>query len=115
MVRRALRTTARPLAHHPVAFVRVSSNVLVLSDATPIGGRSPPGRTSHESHTSVLGATKSLLDDPLGLFATVVGHRQVTDAHLVSLAIRRGGMLPTFDRGSCLATACPSAWVTMSG
>ena len=29
----------------------------------------------------------------------LVGYRQVTDAHLLSLAIRRGGRLVTFDRG----------------
>lgn len=27
------------------------------------------------------------------------GHRQVTDAHLVALAIRRNGFLATFDGG----------------
>lgn len=29
----------------------------------------------------------------------LVGHRQVTDAHLLSLARRNGGCLATFDRG----------------
>jgi predicted nucleic acid-binding protein len=29
----------------------------------------------------------------------VVGHQQVTDAHLVALAIRHGGCLATLDRG----------------
>ena len=29
----------------------------------------------------------------------VIGHRQVTDAHLVALAQRYGGRLATFDRG----------------
>ena len=29
----------------------------------------------------------------------LVGYRQVTDAHLLALAIRRGGRLATFDRG----------------
>ena len=28
-----------------------------------------------------------------------MGYRQVTDAHILSLAIRRGGRLVTFDRG----------------
>lgn len=32
-------------------------------------------------------------------FARAVGHRQVTDAHLLSLAIRQGGRLATFDGG----------------
>jgi predicted nucleic acid-binding protein len=29
----------------------------------------------------------------------IVGYRQVTDAHLLTLAIRRGGKLATFDGG----------------
>jgi uncharacterized protein len=32
-------------------------------------------------------------------YRRVFGYRQVTDAHLLSLAIRRGGRLATFDRG----------------
>ncbi len=30
---------------------------------------------------------------------SILGHRQVTDAHLLALAIRRNGRLATFDRG----------------
>ncbi len=32
-------------------------------------------------------------------FQRVTGYRQVTDAHLLALAIRQGGRLATFDRG----------------
>lgn len=32
-------------------------------------------------------------------FGRVAGYRQVTDAHLLALAIRCGGALATFDRG----------------
>jgi predicted nucleic acid-binding protein len=32
-------------------------------------------------------------------FGRLVGHRQVMDAHLLTLAARRGGSLATFDRG----------------
>ncbi len=32
-------------------------------------------------------------------FGRVVGYRQVTDAHLLALAISRKGRLATFDRG----------------
>lgn len=40
------------------------------------------------------------LDEVLGLFgARLVGHQQVTDACLLSLAIRHKGKLATFDRG----------------
>ncbi len=32
-------------------------------------------------------------------FARVAGYRQVTDAHLLALALRRGGALATLDQG----------------
>jgi predicted nucleic acid-binding protein len=41
----------------------------------------------------------SPVDPGGGVFGRVVGYRQVTDAHLVSLAQRQGGALATFDRG----------------
>jgi predicted nucleic acid-binding protein len=31
--------------------------------------------------------------------ARIVGHQQVTDAYLLGLAIKEGGVLVTFDRG----------------
>jgi hypothetical protein len=39
-------------------------------------------------------------------FDHLVGFRQVTDAHLLTLAIHRGGRLATFDRG--IAELVPS-------
>ncbi len=33
------------------------------------------------------------------MFERIVGYRQVTDAHLLTLAIEKGGRLATFDRG----------------
>ena len=81
-------------------FVRVSTNVRVIPDA-----RSPkqaihllrqirqlPGHTFWEDDVSPV-------DSDATAFARVVGYRQVTDAHLLSLAMRRGGRLATFDRG----------------
>ncbi len=40
-----------------------------------------------------------LVSDAVALRAPVVGHRQVTDVHLVALARAHGGHLATFDRG----------------
>ncbi len=43
-------------------------------------------------------------------FERLVGHRQVTDAHLLTLARKRGGRLATLDRGLLeLAPDDPSA------
>ena len=41
----------------------------------------------------------SLLDDTLVDFSRLHGHRQVTDAYLLALAVRRGGALASFDTG----------------
>lgn len=81
-------------------FVRVSSN----SRAIP-GARSPaeaiallrdirsvPGHVFWSDDTSPASRGASF-------FARVVGYRQVTDAHLLTLASRHAGRLATFDRG----------------
>ena len=90
-------------------FVRVSSNERVIPDA-----RSPSEARALLAALRSKGAHRfweddvSIVDDPCGAFATAVGHRQVTDAHLLTLAIRRGGVLATFDRGiMTLATPHP--------
>ena len=39
----------------------------------------------------------SLLDESLIDFSRLHGHRQITDAYLLALAVRRGGVLASFD------------------
>lgn len=81
-------------------FVRISSNLRVIPDArTPAEAmallremRSLPGHTFWRDDVSPA-------DPDAAAFARVVGYRQVTDAHLLSLAIRNGGCLATFDSG----------------
>ena len=81
-------------------FVRVSSNPLATSEAkSPAEALSLlremvalPGH--HFWHDDVSLAKADLVDA-----AKLHGYRQVTDAHLLSLTIRRGGRLVTFDRG----------------
>ncbi|MCP4205390.1 MAG: PIN domain-containing protein [bacterium] len=81
-------------------FVRVSSNPATTPEA-----RSPAeaiqlleimvAQPGHVFWTDDV----SLATDELVSRQRLVGHRQVTDAHLLSLAIRHGGRLATFDRG----------------
>lgn len=40
---------------------------------------------------------QSLLDGTLFDFSRLHGHRQITDAYLLALAVRRGGVLASFD------------------
>jgi uncharacterized protein len=76
-------------------FVRVSSNPKVLP--SPIGV---------EAARTVLVALRAVeghrfLTDDVSIgdpdFPRIVGHRQVTDAHLLTLARRRGTRVVTFD------------------
>jgi toxin-antitoxin system PIN domain toxin len=78
-------------------FVRVSSNPTVLPSAIGV-----------EAARAVLTALRSVnghsfLTDDVSLgdsdVPTMVGYRQVTDAHLLTLARRRGVRVVTFDAG----------------
>ncbi len=81
-------------------FVRVSSN-----PATTPGARSP--REAAELLRRIVGlpghrfwsddVSPARADSPA--WELVLGHRQVTDAHLLALALRREGRLATFERG----------------
>jgi toxin-antitoxin system PIN domain toxin len=81
-------------------FVRVSSNRHVIPEAqTPASAI-----TLLRQLTQVEGHT--FWQDDIELCTSkhiaterIVGYRQVTDAHLVALAIARHGRLATFDRG----------------
>jgi len=98
-------------------FVRVSSNTHVLPDArTPSEARTLLAALRTKGTHRFWEDDVSAVDDPFGVFATALGHRQVTDAHLLSLAIRRGGALATFDRGiRDLATCFPDSVVLIGG
>jgi uncharacterized protein len=78
-------------------FVRVSSNPKILPHAIGV-----------EAARAVLSALRGadghrFLADEVSItdadVPTMVGHRQVTDAHLLTLARRAGVRLVTFDRG----------------
>lgn len=92
--------SARGWATCPITesgFVRVSSNPKVLSHA--IGVDAARGVLST---LRALGDHSFLTDDVSltdGDVPTMTGHRQVTDAHLLTLARRRRVRLVTFDAG----------------
>jgi len=83
-----------------VGFVRVSSNVKVIPDARPPAQVMALLERMREVDRHTFWADDvSPVDRDAIAFERVVGYRQVTDAHLLSLAIRRGGRMATFDRG----------------
>ena len=83
-----------------LGFIRVSSNARVLSEAVRPGDaldllarmRRARGHTFWDDDVV-------LSEDDSGLAGRIVGHRQLTDAHLVLLARSHGGRVATFDRG----------------
>jgi hypothetical protein len=79
-------------------FVRVSSNPVVLPSA--IGVEDARGVLAA---LRAVGAHRFLVDDVSltdGDVPTLVGHQQVSDAHLVTLARRNETKLVTFDGGA---------------
>jgi hypothetical protein len=81
-------------------FVRVSSNRLVVREAkTPGEAIALLARIVAQPGHVFWPDDVSIVDSAAIDAARIVGHRQVTDAHLVALAIRHGGRLATFDRG----------------
>jgi hypothetical protein len=82
-------------------FVRVSSNARVIPDARPPAEAIELLRRMRElpGHTFWTDSVSPVSPGPTA-FDRIVGYRQVTDAHLLSLALDHGGRLATFDRGA---------------
>jgi toxin-antitoxin system PIN domain toxin len=81
-------------------FVRVSSNGRMIPSAV-----TPGEAFALLSRMTALPGHSFWIDDvdlsTTGLISrdTLVGSQQVTDAHLLAVALSRGGVLATFDRG----------------
>ena len=80
-------------------FVRVSSNRKVLVDARSPAEAAAVLRALTELDGHVLWTDDlDLVRAPGMMLDSLSGYRQVTDAHLLALAIRHDGRLVTFDR-----------------
>lgn len=80
-------------------FVRVSSNTRAIPEArTPQDAVALLRRLCTMAGHTFWTDDVSLAQAGPSPFDTVVGYRQVTDAHLITLCIRRSGRLTTFDR-----------------
>ena len=81
-------------------FVRVSSNRRAIPGASTPAEAIALLRQVRQVEGHVFWADDTSPADLAATpFARVAGYRQVTDAHLLSLALRRGGVLATLDRG----------------
>jgi toxin-antitoxin system PIN domain toxin len=81
-------------------FVRVSSNQKAIRDAKT------PRETASVLRRILVLPHHVFFPDQISLVASrfvepdkLIGHRQVTDAHLLGIALWNGGRLATFDRG----------------
>ena len=83
-----------------LGFVRVSSNARAVPAAvSPQEAMALLQRITALSHHHFWPDDVRFAESPHVARSRVVGHQQVTDAHLVALAIRHGGCLATLDRG----------------
>jgi hypothetical protein len=81
------------------AFVRISSNPKIIPEAvTPKEALALLGEVVQDPTHTFWEDDIGILDDHVPS-ELLVGHRQVTDAYLLGLAIRRGGRLVTLDTG----------------
>ena len=100
----SMRNQNRGWATTPVTesgFVRVSSNRRAIPRACTPGEAIALLRQVRGLPGHVFWVDEISPADPQAVpFQRVIGYRQVTDAHLLALAIRHVGRLATFDRGS---------------
>jgi uncharacterized protein len=81
-------------------FVRVSSNSSAIPTAvTPREARSLLSQMrTDERHLFLPDDVELVVGNERALAGRIVGHRQVSDAHLLALALRHGARLATLDR-----------------
>jgi len=83
-----------------LGFIRVSSNARAVPAAvSPQEAVALLQRITALPHHHFWPDDVRFAESPHVARSRVVGHQQVTDAHLVALAIRHGGCLATLDRG----------------
>jgi hypothetical protein len=105
------RTAFRTCPITQTGFVRISSNPAFTRPAvTPAEALLLLQKVAQLPGHDFWPDDLPLYDAVHGAGANLVGHRQVTDVYLISMAASRGGVLATFDRGvEALARRSPGA------
>ncbi len=80
-------------------FVRVSANSAAVGEVISVGAATAllAALVAQPSH-HFLADDRGFVDNPLVPHERLVGHRQVTDAHLIGIARRHGVAVATLDR-----------------
>jgi toxin-antitoxin system PIN domain toxin len=106
--RRARKWATCPLTE--AAFVRVVSNPAFSRDAvTPREAVELLAANTAAADHVFWSVDVSCSDAADGVGSRLVGHQQVTDAYLLTLAMKRGGVLATLDRSVTELAAPQSA------
>lgn len=92
------------------AFVRISSNPKIIPEAVrPAEALELLRQILALKHHTFWPDNIGILDERIPS-ALLVGHRQITDAYLLGLAVRHGGRLVTLDKGLLTLAAAEPTW-----
>lgn len=87
-------------------FVRIVSQPRYPSPVSPTQAISTLARAAATEHHAYWPCSVSLLDEDLIDHTRLHGHRQVTDAYLLALAMANGGRFVTLDQSVSLDAVC---------
>jgi toxin-antitoxin system PIN domain toxin len=91
-----------PFATSPMTeagFIRISMNPLIVTEQISLKAAMAMLETYRTKYKHVFWPDSISVSEALSMVKPLSGHRQITDAYLLSLAIANGGKLVSFDRG----------------
>jgi len=91
-----------PFATCPITesgFVRISMNPLIVSEQTSVKAATTLLETYTLTYPHIFWADDLDIGTALSSYRLITGHRQITDAYLLALAVKHDGNLVTFDGG----------------
>ncbi len=97
-----LENADTPFATCPITeagFIRISMNPLIVTEHTTLKTVLGMLGLYQSRYKHVFWPDDLGVADAFTMFKNISGHRQITDAYLVSLAASHGGRLVTFDSG----------------
>lgn len=91
-----------PFATSPMTeagFIRISMNPLIVTEQISLNSAMAMLETYRTRYKHVFWPDSISVSEALSMVKTLSGHRQITDAYLLSLAITNGGKLVSFNGG----------------
>jgi uncharacterized protein len=91
-----------PFATSPMTeagFIRISMNPLIVTEQISLKAAMAMLETYRTRYKHVFWPDSISISEALSMVKTLSGHRQITDAYLLSLAIANKGKLVSFDAG----------------